>query len=206
MAGDKQNKKQQQKQQQQQKPSEESSLVRVAKIPLVEFSIYLSLSVYGKVKSSSDLVANVLNKVEKIALSTFNSAKPVLMDKLGNQVSYVDSVANQALDKLETTVPSIVTFSPKNAWAKSVNRMNSWRTAVQSKLSVVSNLNISGQIVALLKAIDSKLDEYYPGTEAEARAEKDAEVDESVLGRSFVIFNKIKRRSLNRLQSIQRFV
>lgn len=86
MATEKQNKKQQK--QQQPKPAEESSLVRISKIPIVEFSIYLTLTAYSKVKSSSDLVANVLNRAEKIAFSTFSNVKPVVINKMGNQGMY----------------------------------------------------------------------------------------------------------------------
>lgn len=112
------------------------------------------------------------------------------------------------MDKLEATVPSVTTFRPRNAYANSVNRLISWRNYAQTKLSAVTSLsaNVSAPVVAVLKTLDSKLDEYYPGNEDEARAQRDAEVDESVLGRLFVIGGKIKRRSLTRFQSIQRYV
>jgi hypothetical protein len=84
MASDKQ------KKQQKQNRTEEhqSTLTRLAKIPVVEFSIYLSLSTYSKVKSSSDLLNNVLNRVEKLGFVTLDSLRP-LAGKFEKQSKYL---------------------------------------------------------------------------------------------------------------------
>lgn len=84
MASDKQ------KKQPKQNGTEErqSTLTRLAKIPVVEFSIYLSLSTYAKVKSSSDLLNNVLNRVEKLGLVTLDSLRP-LAGKFEKQSNYL---------------------------------------------------------------------------------------------------------------------
>lgn len=70
MAADKQNNSQQKR--------AESSLARFSKIPLVEFAVVVSLGAYGRVKSSSELLTNVLNRAEKIATTAITSLKPVV--------------------------------------------------------------------------------------------------------------------------------
>lgn len=56
----------------------ESSLARLSKIPLVEFAVVVTLGAYSRVKSSSELFTNVLNRVEKIATSALDSLRPVV--------------------------------------------------------------------------------------------------------------------------------
>lgn len=84
-----------QKKQQNQQPSNksESSLVRFSKIPVVEFSIFVGLSVYQKVKNFGPLTVGPLSlrlpldRIEKLALSTFDGFKPVV-SKFENQSKY----------------------------------------------------------------------------------------------------------------------
>lgn len=55
----------------------ESSLARLSKIPLVEVTVMLTLGIYNRVKSSSELLTNVLNRAEKIATAALDSLKPI---------------------------------------------------------------------------------------------------------------------------------
>lgn len=56
----------------------ETSLARLSKIPVIEFTVVLTLSAYHKVKSSSDLFTNVLNRAENIATTALDSLRPVV--------------------------------------------------------------------------------------------------------------------------------
>ena len=69
MAAEKQNK---------QAKRAESTLARLSKIPLVEFTVVLTLGAYSRVKSSSELFTNILNRVEKIAAGVRDSLQPVV--------------------------------------------------------------------------------------------------------------------------------
>lgn len=66
------------KQQNNQQKRADSSLARFSKIPLVEFTVVLSLSAYAKVKSSSEMLTNVLNRAEEIATVAIVSLRPVV--------------------------------------------------------------------------------------------------------------------------------
>ena len=82
MASDKQN-----KQQKQQKKLQESSFVRLSKLPMVELTVYFTLNLYNRVKSSSELLNNTLNKIENVAFTTFGNLRPVV-NKFEKQSKY----------------------------------------------------------------------------------------------------------------------
>jgi len=200
MANDKQQKKQQNNQEKGQ-----SALARFSKIPMVEFSIFLVLSAYSKVKSSSELMNNLLNKVEQTTLYAFDGVKPYA-SKFERQISYADSLGNTALDKLESTVPSVTTFEPKNAYANTANRVLSWRRYLTEKLNVVRSFDVNQTVSSGLKTVENVIDEYIPGTEDDATEDRNNDVDDSVTGRVFSIVGKLRKRSLRRVQNIQRLV
>jgi len=176
MASDKQ------KKQQKQNRTEEhqSTLTRLAKIPVVEFSIYLSLSTYSKVKSSSDLLNNVLNRVEKLGFVTLDSLRP-LAGKFEKQIDYVDSMGNSLLDKVETTVPSVTSFQPKTVYANAANRVLSWKRYIVDQVNKVRNFNLNKTVSGGLKSVDNLVDEYLPGSEDEVVAVNN-EVEDSLAG------------------------
>ena len=108
------------------------------------------------------------------------------------------------LDKVETTVPSIVKFNPRTAYANQVNRLIGWRNYGGEKLNQVRAFNLTKTVNGGLKVVDGYVDEWLPGTEKENSASNDAE--QSVTGQLYTTFGKVRRRSLRKLQSVQRLM
>lgn len=114
-------------------------------------------------------------------------------------------MGNLVLDKMETTVPFVFKFQPKNTYADYVNRLQSYRRYVTDKVNLVLNFNLRKTLSGGLKLVDNYVDEYLPGSEEENQENKVG--DESTLvGQVWGIGGKLKKRTLKRVQNIQRLV
>jgi len=183
-----------------------STLVRLSEVPMIEFTVVLTLSAYSRIKSSSELLTNVLNKAEKLATSTFDGLKPIV-NKFEKQINYVDQLGNSVLDKLESTVPSVTKFNPKTVYANSVNRLISVRSYAVDKLNFARSFNLNKTLNGGLKTIDNYVDEYLPGTEDEINQESNNHVnEETVSNQLWSTAGKLRRRGLKRVQNIQRLI
>jgi len=198
--------KQQKKQKQSNRSDEgQSTLTRIAKIPIVEFSVYLGLSVYSKIKSSSELLNNLFNQTEPVVLNTIETLKP-LANKFQKQIDYADSLGNNVLDKIEATVPVVITYQPKNTYANFSNRLSAWKRYLTERWTLVRNFNLDKIVSGGLKSVDSLVDEYLPGGEDEVVDESNRDAEISLINQSLGLFGKLRKRTLKRVQNVQRLV
>jgi len=209
----------QQKKQKQQKSTEpktesmdgnnknESSLSRISKIPMVELSIAFTLSIYNRVKSSNDLLNNVLTKGENLTFLTFEKLKPVA-NKFENQVNYVDSLLNTGLDKMQSTFPNVMEFRPRVVYANAHNKYISWRNYTADKVNYVRNFNLTKTTSGTIQTVEGYLDHYLPATEDESNDSKS--YDDSLTNQSLALVGKLRKRvtqrARQRMQNIQRII
>ena len=74
------------------------------------------------------------------------------------------------------------------------------------RLNVVRNFNLNKTVSGGLKSVDNLVDEYLPGTADEANDERNSDTEDSLTGQALGIFGKLRKRSVKRVQNIQRLV
>ena len=108
------------------------------------------------------------------------------------------------LDKMETIVPSVIKFNPKNAYANTSNRLIRLKSSGSAKLNQIRSFNLAQTVNGGLKLVDGYVDEWLPGTEEENNENK--QVEDSVTGQLYSTFGKLRRRSYRKVQNVQRLM
>lgn len=79
---------------------------RINKYPVVSAAISMGFSNYGRLKSSSPAVGDVMTKAEAWAAYLWTKVQPIV-DKLQNPIHKADEIACQTLDYVEQTLSTV---------------------------------------------------------------------------------------------------